>query len=154
MKLMSLSHLTDPAFDSSITAALSHEFSATALVLAHLVEADARRRYLPLGYASMHLYCIGSLHMSEDVAFKRIAAARAVRRFPVLLEAIGDGRLTLSAVVLLAPHLSEETLGELMTAAQYRTSAEVRSLVAGRFPQRSLAPRHTHIPAPTASSPA
>ena len=51
--------------------------------------------------------------MSEDSAFKRIRAARAGRQFPAVFEALAAGRLNLSAVVMLASHLTPETADEL-----------------------------------------
>jgi hypothetical protein len=49
-----------------------------------------------------YVYCTRVLGMSEDEAFKRIRAARALGRYPVVAEAVADGRLHLTAVVLLA----------------------------------------------------
>ena len=43
--------------------------------------------------------------MSGDMAFRRIHAARAMLRFPQILPALADGRLHLTAVVLIAPRL-------------------------------------------------
>src|SRR5262245_51349836 len=97
-------------FSSIISSSWSPRNGATAGVLAHLAEVDARKLYLPKACSSMHMYCIRVLGLSESAAFKRIAAARAARDFPVLFEAIASGRLHLSAVVLLAPHLTEENV--------------------------------------------
>ena len=62
----------------------------------------------------MVAFCVGEFHLCEQAAFKRIRAAHAARRFPEILEALEDGRLHLSAVVLLSPHLTEETGAELI----------------------------------------
>src|SRR5437762_10825895 len=73
-------------------------------MLAHIAEVDARKLYVAAGYASMYRYCVGRLKMSEDVARKRIQAARAARQFPAIFAAVADGRLHLTAVVKLALH--------------------------------------------------
>jgi hypothetical protein len=83
----------------------------------------------------MFQYCVRRLRMSEDVAFKRIRAARAARQHPVIFDALADGRLSLSAVVLLAPHLDREAAAELLAVATHRTNAEVESLLADRYPR-------------------
>ena len=61
---------------------LREERRLTAAVLVHLGEVEARRLYLPAACSSMHVYCVRVLGMSEDQAFKRIRAARVVRRRP------------------------------------------------------------------------
>ncbi|MEK7331437.1 MAG: hypothetical protein AAB113_11620, partial [Candidatus Eisenbacteria bacterium] len=88
---------------------------------------------------SMYLYCVRELGMSEDTAFKRIRAARTARQFPAIFPALADGRLHLSAVVLLAPHLSPDIADELLAAAEHKTKAEIELLLAERFPQPDVA---------------
>ena len=55
---------------------------------------------------SMFAYCTEVLHLSEAEAYFRIAAARASRKHPVLLSMLADGRLHLTAIAKLAPHLT------------------------------------------------
>jgi hypothetical protein len=131
----SLSHLSNGTLLRELKALVAQELTTTAAVLAHLAEVDARQLYLPAGYPSMFLYCVQELHLSEDAAFKRIKAARAGRRCPAVFTALAQGRVHLSAVVLLAPHLSEETAGALLAAATHRTKAEIEQLLAERFPR-------------------
>ena len=133
-----LSHLSDHAVLSGLKHAVQQDRVTTAQLLSYLSETDARKLYLPLGYDSMHAYCVRELCMSEDIAFKRIRVARVARRFPRVLEAIASGRLTLSAVVALAPHLTEHT-ADLLDAAGHKTNAQVEVLLAERFPQPDMA---------------
>ncbi|MEO5988992.1 MAG: hypothetical protein ABIU54_12320, partial [Candidatus Eisenbacteria bacterium] len=106
MKTYSLFHLADHVLLHDLKAIVARENATTAEMLVHIAEFDERRLYLPAAYPSMYLYCVGELHMSEDSALKRIQAARAARRVPGIFDAVAEGRLHLSAVVLLAPHLS------------------------------------------------
>jgi len=106
MKSYSFSHLTDPALLQGLAAQLTHHRGSTATLLAYLAEVDERRLHVPAGYPSMYLYCLRELHMSEGTAFKRIRAARTARQFPAIYPALAEGRLHLSAVVMLTPHLS------------------------------------------------
>jgi len=76
--------------------------------------------------------------MSEDIACKRIRAARAARRFPAILVGLAQGKLHLSGVALLMPHLTEATAGELLAAAEHKTRAEIELLLAERFPRPDL----------------
>ena len=56
----------------------------------------------------MFAYCTERLHLSEAEAYLRIAAARASREHPILLTMLADGRLHLTAIAKLAPHLTPD----------------------------------------------
>jgi len=130
-----LAHLSDASLLHALAALVARDRATTASLLAHLAEVDERRLYLPAGYPSMHAYCVGELHLSEDSAFKRIRAARAAHRVPVLFDAIASGELSLSTVNLLSPHLTDANAADLIAAATHRSRAEVEALLAARFPQ-------------------
>ncbi len=110
----------------------------TADLLADLAEIDARRLYLPAAYPLLFAYCLGELRLSEDAAAKRIQAACTARRFPAISEAVAEGRLHLSGVVLLAPHLTEATEEELLAAASLKSKSEIERLLAERFPRTDM----------------
>src|SRR5205823_997813 len=95
-------------------------------LLAHLGEVDERQLYRAAAYESMFMYCVHELHMSEDTAVRRIGVARTAREFPAIFPALADGRLNLTAVLLLTPHLSLET-AEALLAAGHRGSRDVRA---------------------------
>src|SRR6266487_1350387 len=135
MRAYSLSHLSDPELLRRLASLVAQDRVTTATLLAHLAEVDARRLYLPAAYPSMYAYCVHELHLSEDAACKRIQAARVARQFPVLFQALADGRLHLTAVGLLAPHLTRENAADLLAAAAHRTKAEIEELLAQRFPR-------------------
>ncbi|MBZ0231446.1 MAG: hypothetical protein K8M05_03790, partial [Deltaproteobacteria bacterium] len=86
------------------------------------------------------------LHFAEEVAFKRIRAARTARRFPVILEAIADGRMHVTGVVMLAPHLREDNVEELLAAASHASKAEIEKVVARLAPRPDLPEQITRIP--------
>jgi hypothetical protein len=135
VKSYSLSHLADQTLLRDLAALVARDRATTAALLAHLAEVDARRLYLPAGFPSMFAYCVNELHLSDDAAFKRIRAARAARQFPALFIALAEGRLNLSAVVMLTPYLAAETVDELLTATAYRSKAEIERFLAQRFPR-------------------
>jgi hypothetical protein len=146
MRSYALTHLSDAALDHDVPRMASNEQAATAVFLAYLAEFDARRRYVPAGYASLFAYCLECLHLSDDSALKRIQAARTARRFPAIFEALADGRLHLSGVVLLAPHLTQGNAAELLRSAFHRTKAQIGELLAGRFPRTELLPLVPAVP--------
>ena len=123
----------------------------TVEVLAYLGEVESRRLYLREGHPSMHAFCVAALRFSDDVAYKRIHASRAARRYPGILDAVADGRLHLTAVVLLEPHLTPDNAAELIGAATHRRKAEIEQLLAERFPRPDVATVLRAIPAPPTS---
>src|SRR5262249_41545370 len=84
-------------------------------------------------------YCVGELRFSEEAAFKRIHAARAARRSPEIFAAVEDGRLHLSAVVMLAPHLTVDSAADLIAPPGGKTKVEIEQLLAERSPHPDLA---------------
>jgi len=147
MKLRSLSHLSNLVLLRNLAALVATDCGTTAELLAHIAEVDARGLFASEGFPSMFAYCVQVLHMSEDAAFKRIRAARAARQFPAIFEAVAEGRLHLTAVVFLAPHLTPENAEELLAAATHKTKAEIEWLLAERFPRPDL-PERIGVPSP------
>jgi 5-methylcytosine-specific restriction endonuclease McrA len=135
MKNWSLAHVPDHLQLREMSAVASRERVALADVLAHIAEVDARRLYLPAAYPSMYHYCVGELRMSEDAACRRTRAARVARDFPAIFELVADGRLNLTALTLLAPHLSPGNATELLAAAAGKDKAGLERLLAEHFPQ-------------------
>jgi len=138
VKNYSRAHLSDEALLRDLAAATARERGETAEVLALIAEVDERKLYLPAGYPSMFAYCVGELHLSEDSSLRRITAARAAKRFPAICSAVTRGELHLTAVSRLAPHLTEGNASELIGAATHRSTREIETLLAERFPQTDL----------------
>ena len=124
-------------------------------LLAHIGEVDRRRLYARAAAPSMFVYCTDVLHLSESEAYLRIAATRAARRHPQLLVMLGDGRLHLSAIAKLAPHLTPENCDALLHRATHASKRRIEELVAEIAPRpdvpsllRRLPERDVRRPAP------
>src|SRR6187401_3004616 len=112
------------------------EREASAELVAHLAALDTRPSlYAAQGYGSLFSYCTQALRLSEDAACNRIDAARAARRFPMVLDLLASGALSLATVRLLRPHLTAENHVAVLTRAQGRSRPDVLELIA------ELAPR-------------
>ena len=98
-------------------------------LLAHLGEVEARGVHRTRACSSLYTYCIYELRFSEDEAFRRVAAARLVRRFPALLDAVAAGELHLTGLLMLGPHLTEGNFVEVLARAKHRTKRELARLV-------------------------
>ncbi len=103
-------------------------------LLLHLAEIDDRHLYLGRSCPSMYEFCIRELGFSEGAAYNRIFVARAARRFPALVDALRSGRVHLSGLRLLAPHLTTENQEQLLARAAGRTKREIAEIVASMAP--------------------
>ena len=126
---------------------------ATVHLVAHLAELDARRLYLGAGFSSLFTYCTTVLRLSEHESYNRIEAARAARRYLIILDLLGAGSLNLTTVRLLAPHLMNDNHEQLLAAASGRSKREVEELLARRFPRPPVpsAVRKLPVAAPPAA---
>jgi len=91
---------------------------------------EARGLHHEKACSSPFSYCVERLGFSEEVAYKHVAAAR--REFPLALELLAQGRLDLTALTLIRPHLTELNHREWLLAACGKTKREVALLVAPR----------------------
>src|SRR5688572_8161820 len=121
--------LTDEELLSGTRRLVCQSNRVLAALLAHLAEVEARGLHRTRACASLFTYCVYELRMSEDAAFRRVAAARLVKRFPELLGAVERGELHLTALLLLGPHLTETNVVEVLARAKFRTKKEVVKLV-------------------------
>ena len=87
------------------------------------------------------------------MAYKRIGVARAARRHPPLLEALGRGDLHLTGASLLAPRLTDGNRAELIEAATHRSAEEIRRLLADREPKPTVAASVRRVPLPAPKAP-
>jgi 5-methylcytosine-specific restriction endonuclease McrA len=104
-------------------------------VVAHIAEVDERRLYAREAFPSMFAYCTDVLHLSEAEAYLRIAAARASREHPRLLAMLADGRLHLTAIAKLAPHLTRENRDGILERATHRSRRQIEELIAEIAPR-------------------
>jgi hypothetical protein len=124
------------------------ERRATAALVRSLMELDTRRLYLGEGYSSLFTYCTQALHLAEGAAYNRIEAARAARRFPAVLTALEEGSVTLTAVRLVAPHLTEDNLRDVLASARHKGKREIELLVASLRPMPAVASTIRKLPEP------
>jgi hypothetical protein len=109
-----------------------------AKVIAYLVEAEERRMHLELACSSMFEFCVRKLGFSDGAAFRRIAAARLVQRFPTVLDAIASGRVNLSNVVLLRDYFTEDNVDTLLDEAAGKTKRQIEEWIARLAPKADV----------------
>jgi hypothetical protein len=141
------SHLSDDDLVAAVKSLARCEREATASLIAYLDELDARRLYLAASFSSLFTYCCAVLHLSEPAAYNRIEAARAARRFPAILQMLGEGSLSLASVRLLSSHLTAENHQELLAAAKGKSKRQVEELLVQYFPRPDVPPSVRKLPA-------
>jgi len=129
-------------------------------LLFHLAEIEARSLHLKMACSSMFTFCVTELGFSEDQAYSRIAVAHAGKRFPAVIELLRSGKVHLTGLRLLGPHLTEQNHREVLAQASGKSKRQIEELVAKLAPQppvptviRKL-PRPAQMPLDQAASPA
>jgi hypothetical protein len=131
------------------------ERGASAELVAHLAALDSRPAlYAGKGYGSLFSYCTQALRLSEDAACNRIEVAKACRRFPVVLDLLACGSLTLTSVRILSPHLTPENHEAVLKRAKGQACRQIEGLVAELAPRPDVPTSIRKLPTLTAASPA
>jgi hypothetical protein len=142
------SQLSDAELIAEVERLARCERQVTVEMISHLAELESRQLHLSAGFPSLFAYCTRALCLSEDAAFNRIRAARAARRFPRILDMLGDGSLNLTTVRLLGPNLTAENHADLLSAAARKSKREVEVLLARHLPQPDAPATVRKLPAP------
>ena len=150
------SELSDQDLLAGLTVLAGKEREATVELLAHLAALDVRPSvYAAEGHGSLFTYCTQVLHLSEDAACNRIHAARACRRFPIILDLLATGALSVTTVRLLREHLTPENLEAVLARACGHSRREIDVLVAELAPRPDVPssvrklPTAAPVPLPT-----
>ena len=88
----------------------------------------------------MFHYCVDALYLSESEAYRRIAAARLSRSYPVLLKMLEDGRIHLAGISVLKKHLTGANYENVLDRATHKTKREIEELVAELAPKPDVPP--------------
>jgi hypothetical protein len=150
---VTLSLLTDDDLIEKISALAAAERKATAALIEHLAELEARKLHLAYGFRSLFGYCRHVLHCSEHEAYNRMEVVHAARRFPVILRMLAEGLLHLTAVRLLAPHLNDEDHLVLLGGCIHKSRREVVKRLACWFPSADLPSSIRKLPTAPADEP-
>src|SRR6266850_1101606 len=123
--------LSDQDLLARIGVLAGKEREASVELVAHLAALDTRPSlFAAQGYGSLFAYCTEVLDLSEDATCTRINAARACRRFPVILDLLASGAMSLTTVRLLRPHLTPENGEAVLAEASGRSRQDVLELIA------------------------
>jgi hypothetical protein len=143
---LNLKSLSDDELLRGLSELLKDSRRVEADLVARIAEVDARRLYAREAAPSMYAYCTEALHLSEAEAWLRIRVARASRKHPMLLSMLRDGRLHLSGIVVIAPHLTPDNREGLLQRAVHRTKRQIEELVAELAPREDAPSSMRRLP--------
>jgi 5-methylcytosine-specific restriction endonuclease McrA len=142
--------LSDDALLNRIADLAGAERETTAELVAHLAVLEQRPSlYVAQGHGSLFAYCTQALRLSEDAAYNRISVARACRQFPVILDLLASGEVSLTSVRKLQPHLTPENHQTVLARARRATKGEIDLLVAELAPRPDAASTVRRLPVTT-----
>ena len=136
-----LAHLCERELLEHFETLVTGDRRTTAQLLVAIAEIDERKLWAKHACQSMFVFCVERFHMSEQVTAKRIWAARTARRFPVVLDMVERGELHLSAIHLLARHLTPQNCDDVLRRARHKSSREIERIVAALAPRPDVASR-------------
>jgi 5-methylcytosine-specific restriction endonuclease McrA len=147
--------LSDDALLAKVKTLTDDSRQVTVELLVHLGELGVRKLYRGQGCSSLFRYCTDVLRLSESATNNRIKAARAARKFPVVLGMLERGSVSLTTIRLLAPHLTPENHEAVLAEATGMRRRQVDKLVARLAPKPDVPSSFRKLPAPSpASAPA
>ncbi len=151
--LVIAARLSDEALLARMKVLSGQSREVTVELIAHLVEVARRGIHRGEGPGKLFGYLTGVLRFSEAAAWNRIQAARAVRRFPMVLDLLADGSVNLTAIRLLVPHLTKENHRSLLAEATGKGKSDLKKMVARLAPRPDVPATIRKLPAPTPTPP-
>lgn len=127
--------LSDQALLNEFGELVRKDHRHVASLLRHIDVIDRRKLWARQGYSSLFDFLVKRYHMSEATAAKRIGAARAARRFPVLFAMVSCGEIHLSGIHRIQAHLTPDNHEHVLAMAKHKTMRELDELVAHLAPQ-------------------
>jgi hypothetical protein len=155
MNILALaSGLSDQDLLARVGVLAGKEREASVELVAHLAALDARPAlFAAEGHGSLFTYCTDVLRLSEDATCNRIQAARACRDFPVILDALASGAMSLTSVRILRPHLTPENHEAVLARACGRSRRKIEALVAELAPRPDVPSSVRKLPTATPAPP-
>lgn len=121
------------------------ERKITHLILCHINEVEARRLYAELGFGSMFKYLTVHCGYGEDSAYRRLQAARLLKKAPEIAVKLEEGTLNLTQLTQVQKCLKQESKAgnfieshqtlQILEQIQNKSSYETKKTLAVEFNQ-------------------
>jgi hypothetical protein len=130
-----LERLSAEELSESVEKLVRTEKRSVAFVIAHIAEMSRRKAALACGYKNLFTYCVEKLHLSEGSVARRLQVANVSRRFPQILVALAENRISLTVAGHLAPHLREDNVDKLLSDCAWMTKRAVEEYLVALKPK-------------------
>jgi hypothetical protein len=130
-----MSEKTPQELDQELASRLSSERAHTIETILLIAEVDRRKTFVELGFSSTWDYLRRIHHQSDTMIHYRLGCARAVNRFPQVLQPLRDGSLCMTTLAELMRAMTEENCDELLGRALGKSSREAKRIVAAQNPK-------------------
>jgi hypothetical protein len=121
--------------DQELATKLTSERAHTIETILLIAEIEQRQTFVELGFSSTWDYLRRIHHQSDTMIHYRLGCARAVNRFPQVLEPLRDGRLCMTTLAELMRAMTEDNCDELLNRALGKSSREAKRIVAAEKPK-------------------
>ena len=148
-----LEGLSTEELDRSTEKLVRAEKRNVALIIAHIAEMSRRKGHLERGYKNLFDYCVRRLRLSEGSVALRIQVSNVSMRFPQLLVALAENRLSLTVAGLLASVLTESNVEKLLGDCAGMTKREAEEYLVALRPKPVFAPSIRKTPSRSALTP-
>ena len=141
-----LEALNDAELDRSAEKLVASENQNVAKLIAHLAEMSSRKTALKLGYKNLFDYCTRRLNLSAGAIPARVHVAKVCRRFPQILAALAEGRVSLTVAALIAPHVNEDNIDTVINDCTRKTCEETKLYLVTLKPKPVFEPSIRKVP--------
>jgi hypothetical protein len=142
---MELKQISNQELLSRLDKLVRTERKLTHVILAHINEVESRRLYAELGFDSMFKYLTSHCGYGEDSAYRRLQAARLLKKAPEIAEKIEQGALNLTQLTQVQKCLRQEQQSgsvvsadqtlQILEQIQNKSSYETKKVLALEFNQ-------------------
>lgn len=142
---MELSKISNQELLGRMDKLVRTERKITHLILCHINEVEARRLYAELGFGSMFKYLTNHCGYGEDSAYRRLQAARLLKKAPEIAVKLEEGALNLTQLTQVQKCLKQESKAgniieplqtlQILDQIQNKSSYETKKVLAVEFNQ-------------------
>ena len=133
---MDLSRLEADFIFARLAELLGCERNAQAEFLLHLAEVDRRRLFAKTGHGSLWDFCVRKLGLQKSATYQRVTAVAILNRYPAAIDYLRDGRVTMSALVLLRNVLERDNARDWLERISHESCEDVEAMVGEPRPER------------------
>jgi hypothetical protein len=130
---MKLDHLSDDALLAQLTACCVLGRKVDARVISYLIEVEERRIHLLRACSSMWDFATRKLGFSGGQAYRRIACARLVKRYPFILPLIENGFTHMSTLAQIHLFVGDDNVHALVADTAGKSRDAIDQILAERF---------------------